>query len=68
MARKKSMSDINIDECYERYCDSHWIPPEDPDGKLISQQLFSVIPMEHSRESFAIKMTKDLKFRKKWEH
>jgi len=55
-----------IDEAYEKYADSHWIPPSNPKGKLLSDQLFSVIPMEHSKESFIDKCKTDSKFSKKW--
>jgi hypothetical protein len=55
-----------IDEVYEKYADSHWIPPSNPKGKLLSDQLFSVIPMEHSKESFINKCKTDSKFSKKW--
>ena len=55
-----------IDEVYEKYADSHWIPPSNPKGKLLIDQLFSVVPMEHSKESFINKIKTDAKFSKKW--
>ena len=55
-----------IDEVYRKYADSHFIPPSNPKGKLLSEQLFSVIPMEHSKESFINKCKIDSKFSKKW--
>jgi hypothetical protein len=62
---KEKMEQI-IDEVYEKYADSHWIPPSNPKGKLLSDQLFRVIPMEHSKESFINKCKIDSKFSKKW--
>ena len=55
-----------IDEVYGKYADSHFIPPSNPKGKLLSDQLFRVIPMEHSKESFINKIKTDAKFSKKW--
>ena len=62
---KEKMEQI-IDEVYEKYADSHFIPPSNPKGKLLSDQLFRVIPMEHSKESFINKCKIDSKFSKKW--
>ena len=55
-----------IDEVYGKYADSHFIPPSNPKGKLLSDQLFRVIPMENSKESFINKIKTDAKFSKKW--
>ena len=55
-----------IDEVYRKYADSHWTPPSNPKGKLLSDQLFSVIPMEHSKESFINKCKVDSKFSERW--
>ena len=55
-----------IDEVYDLYADSHVIPPKNPNGKLLFDQLFSVIPMEHSKETFVIECKKNPKFSKKW--
>ena len=55
-----------IDEVYKKYADSHWTPPSNPKGKLLSDQLFSLVPMEHSKESFIIKCKTDSEFSKKW--
>ena len=55
-----------IDEVYGKYADSHFIPPSNPKGKLLSDQLFSVIPMEHSKESFINKIKTDSKFSNRW--
>lgn len=55
-----------IDEVYNAYADSHWTPPSNPKGKLLIEQLFSVIPMEHSKESFINKCKTDTEFSQKW--
>ena len=55
-----------IDEAYEKYADSHWTQPSNPKGKLLSDQLFSVVPMEHSKEEFINKCKTDLDFSQKW--
>ena len=55
-----------LDETYRKYADSHWTPPSNPEGKLLSDQLFSLIPMEHSKESFINKIKTDNEFAKKW--
>ena len=55
-----------IDEAYGKYADSHWTPPSNPKGKLLSDQLFSVVPMEHSKESFINKCKTNPEFSEKW--
>ena len=55
-----------LDEAYSEYGDSHWISPSNPKGKLLSDQLFSVIPMEHSKESFFNECKTNPKFSNKW--
>ncbi len=55
-----------IDEVYKVYADSHFTPPSNPKGKLLSEQLFSVIPMEHSKESFINKIKTNPDFSEKW--
>jgi hypothetical protein len=55
-----------IDEAYGKYADSHWTPPSNPKGKLLSDQLFSVVPMEHSKEGFINKCKTDQVFSEKW--
>jgi hypothetical protein len=62
----KKIYNTLIDEAYDLYADSHFIPPKNPNGKLLSDQLFSVIPMEHSKETFVIECKKNPKFSKKW--
>jgi hypothetical protein len=55
-----------LDKAYEKYADSHFIPPSNPKGKLLSDQLFSVIPMEYSKEEFINKCKTDSEFSEKW--
>jgi hypothetical protein len=55
-----------IDEVYGKYADSHWTPPTNPRGKLLSDQLFSVVPMEHSKESFINEIKTNPEFAKQW--
>ena len=55
-----------FDEVYRKYADSHWIPPSNPNGKLLSDQLFSVIPMEHSKETFINKCKTNKTFSERW--
>ena len=55
-----------IDEVYRKYADSHWTLPSNPKGKLLSDQLFSLVPMEHSKESFFNKCKTDTEFSEKW--
>ena len=55
-----------LGEVYEKYADSHWTPPSNPKGKLLSDQLFSVVPMEHSKETFIKKCKTDIEFSQRW--
>lgn len=55
-----------LDEAYEKYADSHFKPPSNPKGKLLSDQLFSVVPIEHSKESFINTCKTNPEFSKKW--
>jgi hypothetical protein len=55
-----------IDEVYKKYADSHWTPPSNPKGKLLSDQLFSLVPMEHSKEEFINKCKTDSEFSERW--
>jgi hypothetical protein len=55
-----------LDESYRNYSDSHWISPSNSKGKLLSEQLYSLIPMEHSKESFINEIKNNPKFSKKW--
>ena len=68
--RKKVMDNEKfnqiIDEAYKKYADSHWTPPSNPKGKLLSDQLFSLVPMEHSKEEFINKCKTDSEFSERW--
>lgn len=55
-----------IEEAYQRYCNSHWKKPENPNSQLLAEQLYSVIPQHHSREKFYEEYKLNYKFRKKW--
>ncbi len=52
-------------DAYKKYVDSHTIPGN-PNGRTVSEQLDSVIPIEHTRESFIEKIKTDDAFAKKW--
>ncbi len=53
-------------DCYKKYCESHTIPPSNPGGPLVSDNLISVKPIEHSKEEFINKIKTDDEFAKKW--
>ena len=55
-----------LDEAYRSYSKSHWSPPSNPNGKLLSDQLWSLKPMEHSKESFINKCKTDTEFSERW--
>ena len=55
-----------IDEAYKNYADSHWTPPSNPKGKLLSDQLWGLIPMQHNKDSFIHEIKTNPKFSKKW--
>ena len=55
-----------VDEVYGKYADSHWSSPENPGGPLLSGKLWSVKPMEHSKESFIRECKTNIKFSEKW--
>ena len=55
-----------IDEVYGKYSDSHWSPPENPNGPLLSGKLWSLKPMEHSKESFIQSCKTDEEFSEMW--
>ena len=55
-----------IDEVYKKYAKSHWTPPSNPNGKLLSDQLFSVVPIEYSKESFINRCKTNSEFSEKW--
>ncbi len=53
-------------DAYKRYADSHTTPPANPGGPFLSDNLCSVKPMEHSKESFIEAIKTDDEFAKKW--
>lgn len=55
-----------LDKAYSEYGDSHWTSPENPNGGLLDQ-LWSVKPMQHSKESFVNECKTNKKFSKKWD-
>jgi hypothetical protein len=56
-----------VDEVFKKYVDSHWTPPENPNGPLLSDQLWSLKPMQHSKEGFIQACKTDKEFSKMWE-
>jgi thymidylate synthase len=52
-------------DAYKRYADSHRIPGN-PNGKTLLEQLDSIKPMEHSKESCIEAIKTDDEFAKKW--
>ena len=52
-------------DAYKRYVDSHRIPG-DPNGRTLLEQLDSIKPMEHSKESFIESIKTDDEFAKIW--
>jgi thymidylate synthase len=52
-------------DAYKRYADSHRIPGN-PNGRTLLEQLDSIKPMEHSKESFIEAIKTDDEFAKKW--
>ena len=63
MSKKKYSVILGV--AWERYVDSHYIPGN-PEGKLLSEQLMSVIPMRHNRESFEEEVLKNPNFAIQW--
>jgi hypothetical protein len=55
-----------VDEVFKKYADSHWTPPENPNGPLLSDQLWSLKPMQHSKEGFIQACKTDTEFSKRW--
>ena len=54
------------DEVFKKYKDSHWTPPENPDGPLLSGKLWSLKPMQHSKETFINECKTDKEFSERW--
>jgi hypothetical protein len=51
-----------VDEVFKKYADSHWTVPENPNGPLLSDQLWSLKPMQHSKETFINECKTDKEF------
>ena len=62
--KKDSSVEQILDQAYREYCDGHWSPPTNPNGPLLSDQLFSVTPIEHSKESFWVTVHNNPQFAK----
>jgi hypothetical protein len=56
-----------IGEVFKKYEDSHWTPPENPDGPLLGGQLWSLKPMQHSKETFINECKTDKEFSERWD-
>lgn len=54
-----------IDQAFKEFADSHWTPG-DSNGTLLSEQLASVKPMMHNRESFEAEAKGNPEFAKQW--
>jgi len=63
---KEEITEAELEKAYENYAQSHWAPPEAPNGPLLAGQLWSVIPMEHSLESFSEEYKKKKRLYKKY--
>ncbi len=63
MKKDPSVEQI-LDQAYREYCDGHWSPPTNPNGPLLSDQLCSVTPIEHSKESFWVTVHNNPQFAK----
>jgi hypothetical protein len=55
-----------IDEVFKKYADSHWTPPENPDGPLLSGKLWPLKPIQHSKETFINECKTDKEFSERW--
>ena len=53
-------------DAYKRYADSHTSPPSNTGGPLLSDNLCSVRPMAHSKESFIEAIKTDDEFANQW--
>jgi len=54
-----------IESAWKKYADSHFTPGN-PNGKLLSEQLMSVRPMMHNRETFRAEILKNPDFASQW--
>lgn len=55
-----------IDEVWKKYAESHWAPPENPNSKLLAPQLWSLKPMQYSKETFITEIKTNPSFSEKW--
>lgn len=55
-----------IDEVWKKYKDNHWIPPENPNSKLLGPQLWSLKPMQYNKETFINELKTNSRFSEKW--
>jgi hypothetical protein len=51
---------------YSRYADSHWSEPINPDGQTLGEQLWSLAPMKHNKETFVNEIKCVKEFSEKW--
>ena len=61
----KTKEQNKFEDAWKHYADSH-ITPGNPNGKLLSEQLVSIVPMQHNRESFELELLTNESFRNKW--
>jgi hypothetical protein len=62
----KERYDEIINEVYSRYADSHWSEPINPDGQTLGEQLWSLAPMKHNKETFVNEIKCVKEFSEKW--
>jgi hypothetical protein len=62
----KERYDEIINEVYSRYADSHWSEPINPDGQTLGEQLWSLTPMKHNKETFVNEIKYVKEFSEKW--
>lgn len=61
----KTTEKNKFEEAWQKYADNH-TTPGNPNGVLLSEQLVSVIPMQHNRETFELELLTNESFRNKW--
>jgi hypothetical protein len=62
----KERYDEIINEVYSRYADSHWSEPINPEGQTLGEQLWSLAPMKHNKETFVNEIKCVKEFSEKW--
>jgi len=62
----KERYDEIINEVYSRYTNSHWSEPINPDGQTLGEQLWSLTPMKHNKETFVNEIKYVKEFSEKW--